>query len=386
MAAGATTTESSTEIGHGRYLGEDLIFVISQPRSGSTLLQRMLAGHSWIQTSAETWLMLHPVYGLRRRGITTDYRAPWAVGAITEFLDQYANGRETYLDGIRAFAQTVYGTAMARGGRRRFLDKTPRYTMIVPELIELFPAARFILLLRNPLAVLSSELKTYVRGDWKTLANFATDLVDAPARIVAANERFADRVLQVRYEELVQRPEEELKRICRYLDLPWEPGMEDYSQTPAPKGIANDPVGIHRHARPSTDSLETWRALGQNEQTRHFALAYLDSVGDGVVSKMGYDPQALKDAITAEVVTTGARGVFPWSIAIRPSSAWSLRDKITASYYEAAAERGPLAGSFTVAGMLLKRLGNGLKRLLGFYEAPSSESVRPGSKAKRDDA
>ena len=165
MPAGATTAENPTQDGHGRYLGEDLIFVISQPRSGSTLLQRMLAGHPWIQTSAETWLMLHPVYGLRRRGISTDFRAPWAVTAVTEFLDQYAGGRETYLDGVRAFARTVYGTAIARGNRRRFLDKTPRYTMIVPELIELFPAARFILLLRNPLAVLSSELKTYIRGD-----------------------------------------------------------------------------------------------------------------------------------------------------------------------------------------------------------------------------
>ena len=353
------------ENGRGRYLGEDLIFVISQPRSGSTLLQRMLAGHSWIQTSAETWLMLHPVYGLRRRGISTDFRAIWAVAAVTEFLDQYADGRETYLEGVRAFAQTIYGTAMARGNRRRFLDKTPRYSMIVPELIELFPAARFILLLRNPLAVLNSELKTYIQGDWKKLANFAPDLIDAPARIVGASERFSDRVLQVRYEELVNQPEQELKRICRYLDVPWEPGLEDYSQTPAPRGVSNDPIGIHRHERPSTDSLNTWHALGRHEQTRYFALSYLESIGDDVVRQMGYDPQALKDAMTAEEVAVGTKALFPWSIATRPSSEWSLVDRATASYCEGRAERGPLAGCLAVASMLLRRLANGLGRLLG---------------------
>ena len=56
---GAIEANSSTAHDPGKYLGHDLIFVISQPRSGSTLLQRLLSGHSWIQTSAETWLMLH---------------------------------------------------------------------------------------------------------------------------------------------------------------------------------------------------------------------------------------------------------------------------------------------------------------------------------------
>ena len=60
------------------YLGENLVFIISQPKAGSTLLQRLLAGHPDIQTSAETWLMLHPVYGLRTRGVAADFNANWA--------------------------------------------------------------------------------------------------------------------------------------------------------------------------------------------------------------------------------------------------------------------------------------------------------------------
>ena len=46
------------------YLGDNLIFIISQPRSGSTLLQRMLSGHADIKSAAETWLMLLGGLGL----------------------------------------------------------------------------------------------------------------------------------------------------------------------------------------------------------------------------------------------------------------------------------------------------------------------------------
>jgi hypothetical protein len=145
------------------YLGEDLIFVISQPRSGSTLLQRLLAGHPEVQTSAETWLMLLPAYGLRGAGLEADFRPAWASRAVREFLEYYADGVETHLDGVRAYARAIYGRVLEKHGRTRFLDKTPRYFLIVPELARLFPSARFILLWRNPLSVLASELDGVVQ-------------------------------------------------------------------------------------------------------------------------------------------------------------------------------------------------------------------------------
>ena len=93
LTDGAAISEREESRDDPRYLGHDLIFLISQPRSGSTLLQRMLAGHSWIQTSAETWLMLHPAYGLRHQGIQTDYRAGWAVAYVRYSEDYVADER-----------------------------------------------------------------------------------------------------------------------------------------------------------------------------------------------------------------------------------------------------------------------------------------------------
>jgi hypothetical protein len=345
------------------YQGDNLIFIISQPKAGSTLLQRILAGHEDIQTSAETWLMLHPTYGLRKTGITADYNANWAATGVQEFLDNYADGAQTYVEGVRSFAETIYGRVLEKHGKRLFLDKTPRYTMIVDQLYELFPKARFILLLRNPLAILKSELHTYVGEDWPVLSNFASDLVAAPDRLIAARDILGDAALEVRYEDLVTAPEDTVRALCEFLRIEFDAAMLNYSDTPAPVGRMNDPVGIHQHTKPSTGSLDKWAQLGADGQLRHFALHYLDALGDSTVSKLGYDPAELRSRIEQTKMEKPARHVYPWKLAITPQRRWGLRNHIASAYILAAQDRGRLAGIGATLKLLWKRFGGGFMRL-----------------------
>ncbi|MEZ5595679.1 MAG: sulfotransferase [Pseudomonadales bacterium] len=180
------------------YFGEDLIFVISQPRSGSTLLQRVLSGHPEIQTSAETWLMLHRIRAPQNRHRSRVQRA-WQREAVDEFVAHYTDGPEVHDNAIRAYARTYYRNALAKGNRRIFLDKTPRYFLIIEDLYRPFPKARFIFLLRNPMAVLASELETYVKGNWKVLQRFACDLVAAPRMIADGIALLGDAACTVRH-------------------------------------------------------------------------------------------------------------------------------------------------------------------------------------------
>jgi hypothetical protein len=345
------------------YRGQNLVFIISQPKAGSTLLQRILAGHQDVQTSAETWLMLHPVYGLRKQGVTTDYNANWAATGVREFLDNYADGAKTYNDGVRSFAETIYGRVLEKHRKRLFLDKTPRYTMIVDELYELFPEAKYILLIRNPLAILKSELHTYVKGDWPVLAQFAPDLLDAPARLVAARTRLGDAALEVRYEDLVTSAEDTVRSLCDFLNLEFEAGTLDYSDTPAPKGRMNDPVGIHQHSGPSPASLDKWKELGTDAQLRHFALEYLTVLGDETVAELGYDAPDLRRQIEGAAVAKQARHLYPWSLAIKPCQRWGLRDHIRSAYLLAAEKNGRLAGVGAALSIVAQRLGGGFTRL-----------------------
>lgn len=345
------------------YQGDNLIFIISQPKAGSTLLQRILAGNKDIQTSAETWLMLHPTYGLRKTGIKADYNANWAATGVQEFLDNYADGAQTYEEGIRSFAETIYGRVLEKHGKRLFLDKTPRYTMIVEQLYRLFPKARFILLIRNPLAILKSELHTYVGEDWPVLSKFAPDLVAAPGRLVAARDILGDAALEVRYEDLVTAPEATVRALCEFLRIEFDAGMLNYSDTPVPVGRMNDPVGIHKHTKPSTGSLDKWTQLGADAQLRHFALQYLETLGDSTVSELGYDAAELRTRIEQTAIEKPVRHVYPWRLAITPQRRWSLRNHIASAYLLAAQSRGRMAGFVAALNVLWRRFGGGFSRL-----------------------
>ncbi|MGB9458769.1 MAG: sulfotransferase [Bryobacteraceae bacterium] len=183
--------------------GENLIFVISQPRAGSTMLQKVLSAHPEIHTVSEPWIALHPLFALRMAGIAADYNSDLARTAIREFLGRLPEGEEAYWEGVRRMLTHLYGRALREAGKRIFLDKTPRYYFVIPELRRVFPRARFLFLLRNPLAVLASILDTWVRTDSALdLRNYRHDLMAAPALLLAGIRSFGPKAMVPRYEEL----------------------------------------------------------------------------------------------------------------------------------------------------------------------------------------
>jgi hypothetical protein len=127
----------------------------------------------------------------------------------------------------------------------------------------------------------------------------------------------------------------------------------------------NDPVGIHRHTSPSKESLEKWKELGSDAQLRAFALSYLDTLGGELVSKLGYDPAELSNEIERTRVGTPARHIYPWNLAIKPKSRWSMRDHIASAYLLAAQREGRLRGILAALRVILERLGGGFSRLAG---------------------
>ena len=240
-------------------LGSNLIFLVSQPRSGSTLLQRVLGSHSDVFTLAEPWVMLHPIYALRQQGIQTEYNARYAREGLEDFMTALPGGRKDYIAGIRAMASTWYDAILQDKPASRFLDKTPRYYNIIPELKEVFPESKVVILLRNPLSVLSSVIKTWVGKNWAQLQLLREDALRAPAMIVQAMQQLGDRAIIFRYEPFVQNPEVELSKLCARIGIPFEPDMLEYGLKPKPAGRMGDSVGVHQHSRPVNTSLDKWK-------------------------------------------------------------------------------------------------------------------------------
>jgi len=267
----------------------NLIFLVSQPRAGSTLLQSILAGSEVAHTTAEPWLMLHPLYALRETGHTADYDATVAARALQDFLGTLADGEDAYHRAARLMALELYGQACREAGKTRFLDKTPRYYKILPELVRVFPRARFVVLQRNPAAVLSSILRTWVKGDWNRFDYFRDDLLAAPRLLTAFAAESTQQARVVHYESLVAQPENTIRELCHWLELPYRPDMLDYGRHSRPKGRYGDPTGIEQHERPSAGSLKAWLEHARDPQIHHLLSAYLDALGAEQVATMGYD-------------------------------------------------------------------------------------------------
>ncbi len=286
---------------------QQLIFLISQPRAGSTLLQSMLNGHSQVDSAPEPWLLFSPLYVLKDEHRTPDFgHRGWRL-ALEDFLARVPDGREVYDQHMRQLALALYSKALTAPDHY-FLDKTPRYFLMFDDVVRLFPQARYLVLLRNPLAVLMSMVATFPHTQ-HVCVRHGSDLLDGPRCIVNALRNHGDRVLTVKYEDLVLAPQPELARICQYLEMPYEAGMEAYGNHRVPQGKVGDP-NVHQHDRPHTQSLDKWKQMVTSKERAQLCLSYLSQLGDQTVTAMGYDVQALRDEVQA--IAGGLPSEYTW--------------------------------------------------------------------------
>jgi SAM-dependent methyltransferase len=276
-----------------------LIFLISLPRSGSTLLQHIIAGHPAVGATAEPWILLPAVYALREGGLRSEYGGEAGYVGLSQFLEQLAEGQARYVAAVRTMALELYGAFLGDHKKERFLDKTSRYYLIVPELVRMFPEARYVVLVRNPLAMLASYLDVMLRGDWRALGNppIQNDLLRGYPLVRQAVEELGARAAIVSYEALVGEPERVVQELCEALQLEYVPAMVEYGVRGVLPGRLVDPRSIHRHSRPVTDYTETWRTRFRSASEVELAHAFLAHLGQPLVEALGYDHDDLYRAL-----------------------------------------------------------------------------------------
>jgi len=341
------------------YLGENLIFVISQPRCGSTLVQRILSGHQDIESSAETWLMLLPVYASRENGLEAEYGHRWYLVARNDFLDHYTDGREVYDEAVREWARVFYDNALKHSGGKIFIDKTPRYSLIIPELKRLFPKARFVFLLRNPLAVFSSVMTSFVKGRPNVIPEFKTDLYDAPERILEGIELFGNEAVVVRYEELVKEPEAIVMNLCRQLGIEFNSEMLDYSRTPEAKGFMTDRVGVNQRDQVTDESLNKWKSALDDPQLASWMSDYLGELGQDIVTRMGYNYDEMQAEVKAEAKP--GKNLLPWRIAKHPMDEMNLRQLYGYSRWQQRQKTNAVSAEIITFGLFLRESARRLR-------------------------
>lgn len=239
---------------------DDVFFVVGSPRSGSTLLARMLGSHSQIYSRPEPH-MLTPLahLGFYEKVEKAPYDAVLAAESIRQFVEDLPGGEQDYIDACRAYTDTLYSRALStRPDCRYFLDKTPAYGLILDFIARIYPNAKFVVLTRHPLAVFSSFAESFFDSDYEAAHNYNP----ITERYVPAIAKFIRRkpapIYHVVYENMVADPEKTLGEIFEFLDLPNEPDAVNYGEKSHVEKGLGDPIGVAKHNRPTTSSIHKW--------------------------------------------------------------------------------------------------------------------------------
>jgi hypothetical protein len=274
-------------------MNPQLLFVISAPRSGSTMLERMLESHSEILGGPEPHLMTPLAHlGPWAKVDKAPYDHILAAESQKHFIERLPGGDADYWAACRAYCDALYGKLMEDSKKSVCLDKTPAYALVLPFMRKVYPDAKYVVLTRHPLATFSSFANSFFDGDYN-VAQEHNPLLERYVPALAAMLRQTDvPVVHVRYEDLVQDPESGMRRIYEYIGVPFEAETINYGDREPSvdhgKGLG-DPIGVQQHSRPTTASIEKWiDELAADEAKRRMMQGIVAKLDPADLATLGY--------------------------------------------------------------------------------------------------
>lgn len=284
-------------------------FIVGSGRSGSTLLRMMLASHSRLTIPPETWYLI-PL--LQRFSIDRRLNADEVEGAVSIVTSHYRwpDMRLSAQDfrrealrlaepNLRDLVELIYRSHVRAEGKVRWGDKTPVYIEILPQLAAMYPNSRFIHLIRDGRDVAKSFQATDWVGPWlHENAGEWRRALECHWRWVHSDLR--DRILQVRYEDLVLETEGTLRRICKFIGEEFEPRML-FWQLKVDEQIPARERDVHAKLKlqPAAESVARWKREMSARET-FVAEAFMGSD----LTRLGYERRYPSRFLTPAFVLT----------------------------------------------------------------------------------
>jgi len=224
------------------------IFVIGLPRSGTTLVERILGSHSKVFAAGE---LNHFAAALVAAALAKSGGKPLAradLVSVSRELDPAALG-----------ADYIARTRPATGHRPHFTDKMPLNYLYCGLIRRALPNARIVHVTRHPMASCYAMFKTLFKDGYP----FSYD-IDEIARYYAGYRRLMDHwratmpgiIYEIGYEQLVRDQEKQTRALLDACGLEWEPACLDFHRNPT----ATTTASASQVRRPLYDSsLSQWR-------------------------------------------------------------------------------------------------------------------------------
>jgi len=227
-----------------------LVFLVGFYRSGTTLVEQILAGHPDVVTAEERPILDAPMIVIDK--LAGGY--PKALGGLGEGM--LSDLRRLYGLAARNFTGPFEGKIL--------VDKNPLHILHAPLIFSLFPDAKFVFMARHPMAVLLSCLMhnftlnaaNSMMLETGEIANFYGKAMGLWQRAAGAA---APPVHVLRYEDLVADIDAEGRRLAEFLAIDWRPEMREFHATAAARPRINT-ASYNQVIKPLyASSAEAWR-------------------------------------------------------------------------------------------------------------------------------
>jgi tetratricopeptide (TPR) repeat protein len=224
------------------------VFLVGFPRSGTTLLEQVLASHPEIEAMEERDALTDAV---------ADFIAP------EDGLDKLAHLPSA---GLETYREAYWKRAAEFGHEARkavFVDKMPLNTVLLPLVAKLFPNAKILFALRDPRDVV---LSCFRRRFGMTAQMYELTSLDTAVSYYDAvmglgqiyREKLGLHTTDTRHEDLLADFEAETRRLCRFLGLDWREEMKDFAAR-ARASTIDTPSGAQVARGLTREGADQWR-------------------------------------------------------------------------------------------------------------------------------
>ena len=256
------------------------IFIVGAPRSGTTLLQRMLRSHPHICSPTGESHFIIPLYANRNNYRNLD--TPQGIKTILEemrkisreFVEEDLHGltfdtdslanefHELGINTVIGIITALFEKNMRGEGKIRWAEKTPYYILHMRTILEIYPDAQFIHIIRDgrdaALSMLARkhDLKIYNTYQAAWLWKKYVDTGQRTGSTLPPNTYF-----ELRYEDLLQNPEKELRAVCKFLGEPFSSSMVNFQKSKDPKTktpLLKKPIARSNYGKWKTN-MNSWQ-------------------------------------------------------------------------------------------------------------------------------
>jgi tetratricopeptide (TPR) repeat protein len=212
--------------------GHQVIFVIGMPRTGTTLLDRILSSHTQVRSAGE--LQIFPPAVQRVSGST-----------MPALLDPQLPARVSHFDWPQLAAEYLAGTRSYADNTPRFIDKMPHNFLYAGFIAKALHGAKIVCLRRDPMETCLSTFR-HLFEEGSSFYDYSFDLLDTGRyylgfdRLMAHWQRvLPGRIHEVSYEALIESQEATTRQLLNFCELPWDDACLQPERNAAPVNTPN---------------------------------------------------------------------------------------------------------------------------------------------------